>query len=93
MLRDARDSAPYGQRVAEAFYLADFFLDNSIERFLPDKTENPSWDINEKLGRLIRIVTHSEIVRPETAETAMNHAAGAAMQSACLSRQVGGRPY
>jgi deoxycytidylate deaminase len=89
MRRDAKDSAPHGQRVAEAFYLADFFLDNSVERFLPDTTENPNWDINEKLGRLIRIVTHSEIVRPETAETAMNHAAGAAMRSACLSRQVG----
>lgn len=50
---------------------------------------NPDWNINEKLSRLVKIITHSEIVRPEISETAMRHAYGAQMRSACLSRQVG----
>ena len=51
--------------------------------------ENPDWDTHEKLGRLVKILTHSEIVRPDMAEIAIHHAYGAMMQSACLSRQVG----
>jgi deoxycytidylate deaminase len=35
------------------------------------------------------LVTHAAVARPTTAETAMHAAAGAGMQSACLSRQVG----
>jgi deoxycytidylate deaminase len=89
MKRDERAPAPNGQRVSEAFYLADFFVDNTIDRFLEQEEPNPNWDINERLGRLIKIVTHAEIVRPETAETAMSYASAAAMRSACLSRQVG----
>jgi deoxycytidylate deaminase len=33
---------------------------------------------NEYLSRLVKIVSHSEIVRPSTEETAMHHAYGAA---------------
>ena len=35
------------------------------------------------------LVTHAAVARPTTAETAMHAAAGAAMRSACMSRQVG----
>ncbi len=91
MLRDAEAKEKYGQQVADTFHLSDFFVDNTIDRYVdPDKkVGNPDWDTNDRLSRLVSILTHSEIVRPEMAEIAMHHARGAMMQSACLSRQVG----
>jgi len=89
MKRDEKAGPKYGQRVADAFHLSDFFLDNTVNRILKDGIPNEDWDINEKLNRLIRIVIQHGIVRPETAETAMHHASVAGMRSACLSRQVG----
>jgi len=68
--------------------MADFFVDNTVARFI-DREPNEDWDINEKLSRLIRIITGSALVRPDIAETAMNEAHVAAVRSACLSRQVG----
>ena len=38
---------------------------------------------------MTKLVTHADVARPTSAETAMHAAAGAAMSSACLSRQVG----
>lgn len=89
MRRDARAGEKWGQRVSDAFHLSDFFVDNSIERLLPDKSANPHWHINDELKRLIRIVSAKDLVRPTAAETAMHAATAAAMRSACLSRQVG----
>jgi deoxycytidylate deaminase len=89
MQRDAKAREKYGQRVADTFHLSDFFVDNTSDRFVKSGSSNPNWDVAEKLSRLVKIVTHSQVVRPEVEETAMNHAYGAMMQSACLSRQVG----
>ncbi|MBV9570771.1 MAG: hypothetical protein JO056_05985 [Alphaproteobacteria bacterium] len=89
MQRDAKSELKHGQRVSDAFHMSDFFLDNTTERFEKDGQESVHWNINDKLSRLIKIVAQKEIVRPETGETAMHHAYGAAMRSACLSRQVG----
>lgn len=94
MLRDEKDNKTHGQQVAKAFQLADFYVDNTPDRFTYTEAgnvrdENPDWDINEKLQRLVRIVRHEGIERPEIAETAMHHAYSAQMRSACLSRQVG----
>jgi len=89
MNRDAEAKEKHGQHVADTFHLSDFFVDNTTDRLLEHKESNPDWDTNEKLGRLVKIVTHAGIVRPEMAEVAMHHAYGAMMQSACLSRQVG----
>lgn len=88
MARDAKAPQKHGQRVADAFHLADVFLDNTEDRGDPARP-NPAWDIPRQLARLVKIVTHAEIVRPTTAETAMYEAYGAQMRSACLSRQVG----
>lgn len=88
MKRDAKAEEKYGQRVADTFHLADYFLDNTISR-TSGSASNPSWDVLEKLGRLVKIITHAEVIRPEVEETAMHHAHAAMMQSACLSRQVG----
>lgn len=90
MQRDAKAREKYGQRVSDAFHLSDYFLDNSEERFKKDgRTANPDWDIPDQLSRLVKIITHSEVVRPRTSETAMHAAYGAQMRSACMSRQVG----
>jgi deoxycytidylate deaminase len=88
MARDARAKEKFGQRVSDAFHMADFFVDNTVDRFI-DSEPNADWDINEKLSRLIRIMTGADVVRPEISETAMHEAYGAAMRNACLSRQVG----
>lgn len=89
MKRDSKAPEKYGQRVSDAFYLADFFVDNTVDRLLEGGEPNPKWSINEELSRLIKILTASEIVRPTLAETAMHEAYGAGMRSACMSRQVG----
>ena len=88
MARDAKAKEKYGQRVSDAFHMADFFVDNTVDHHI-GREPNEDWDINEKLSRLIKIMTATEVVRPDVAETAMYEAYGAAMRSACLSRQVG----
>lgn len=88
MGRDAGAQEPYGQHVNDAFHLSDFYVDNTPEREIHGEP-NPAWDINEHLSRLVKILIHSELMRPTSAETAMYHASIAAMRSACLSRQVG----
>ncbi|MBF0460942.1 MAG: cytidine deaminase [Magnetococcales bacterium] len=87
MKDDFKSIHPFGQRVGKTFYLADFYVDNSVERTAehPDK----NWEVSEVLSRLIKIVTHTEIVRPDAHETAMYFADCARLSSACLSRQVG----
>lgn len=94
MRRDEKDNARHGQQVAKTFQLADFYVDNTPDRFLYTETgeksqENPDWDINDKLQRLVRIVRGDGIERPMIEETAMHQAYSAQLRSACLSRQVG----
>jgi deoxycytidylate deaminase len=89
MDRDAHANEKHGQRVSDAFHMADFFVDNTIAQYREDGSANGDWDINEKLSRLIKIITHAEVTRPTMAETAMHQAHGASLRSACLSRQVG----
>lgn len=83
--RDADDSAnTHGQHVTEAFFEADFFVDNTFS----DPTDEKQL-LDEALGRLISIISHDRVVRPSIEETAMHHAHSARVRSACLSRQVG----
>ncbi|WP_218016217.1 anti-phage dCTP deaminase [Sphingomonas asaccharolytica] len=89
MKRDAKAASRFGQRVTDAFHLSDFFIDNTPDRTTDSGAANPDWNVNDHLSRLVKIVSHSEIVRPSTEETAMHHAYGAGLRSACLSRQVG----
>jgi deoxycytidylate deaminase len=89
MKRDSKAPEKNGQRVSDAFHLSDFFVDNTEKRILKDNKPNPKWEVSQDLQRLVRLVTHAAVERPTTAETAMHAAAGAAMRSACLSRQVG----
>jgi deoxycytidylate deaminase len=87
--RDRKAKEKYGQRVDDAFHLADYFVDNTPNQKNENGSENISWHVPDNLTRFIRILTHSEIERPEIAETAMYAAEGAKLRSACLSRQVG----
>jgi hypothetical protein len=53
MKRDEKDNLTHGQQVAKAFQLADFYVDNTPDRFVYTETgekldENPEWDINER---------------------------------------------
>ena len=93
MKNDAKSSHNFGQRVEKTFYMADFYIDNSEDKFLPGTLDNlrsnPNWKTADELSRLIKIVTHSEIVRPNLNEMAMYFADCARLSSACLSRQVG----
>ncbi|HFE46839.1 MAG TPA: cytidine deaminase, partial [Nannocystis exedens] len=89
MRRDAKDTLKYGQRVSGAFHLAHYFLNNSEERKDSDGRPNKDWKLPEQLTRLKQILTHHDVIRPFTSETAMFAAQGAQLRSACLSRQVG----
>lgn len=92
MKRDENAPEAHGQKVADTFHLADYFVDNTVVRFIKMggvKEENKEWDVPDQLGRLVDILTHSRIIRPRPDEMGMFHAYGARMRSSCLSRQVG----
>ncbi|WP_380785052.1 hypothetical protein [Sphingomonas sp. R86521] len=93
MKRDEKAEQKHGQQVSSTFHLADFFVENSVPRFLQNAADesrpNPDWTVVDELGRLVDVLSHSKIIRPRPNETAMYHAYGARMRSACLSRQVG----
>ena len=89
MLRDADDKKKHGQHVADAFHLADFFVDNTVDRYLANKETNRNWKASENLSRLVKLMVATDLIRPVLAETAMYHAFSSQLQSACLSRQVG----
>lgn len=81
--RDEKDVGhDYGQGVRDAFYLADFFLENNI-------TTIDGTNMNADIERFVKLLLGSDVVRPALDERAMYHAHAAALQSACLSRQVG----
>jgi deoxycytidylate deaminase len=85
VMRDADDvDKRHGQHVTEAFYEADFFIDNTAQ-----DAANDRYLLDEECGRLIDIISHSRVVRPTIEETAMHHAHSARVRSACMSRQVG----
>jgi deoxycytidylate deaminase len=88
MKRDEDAVQDWGQKVSKTFHMADFFIDNTPDRFVKDK-ENPNWVVPDKLGRLVDVLIGNKIVRPLPSETGMFHANGAQLRSACLSRQVG----
>lgn len=85
MDRDSDDSSrKHGQHVTEAFYEADFFIDNTRDD--PNGTKNL---LDTDLSRFVSIIAHDRVERPTIEETAMHHAHSARVRSACLSRQVG----
>ena len=83
MDRDEKDTGnPHGQQVRDAFYLADYFVDNNV-------LSPAGVRLNDDLQRFIDLILGKNLVRPTDAERGIFHAHAAALQSACLSRQVG----
>lgn len=83
--RDADDvSKKHGQHVTEAFFEADFFINNTAH-----DSDDIQRLLDEKCSRLVDIISHANVVRPTIEETAMHHAHSARVRSACMSRQVG----
>lgn len=83
MERDEKDQGrKHGQQVRDAFYLADFFIDNNA-------TSQSGETLNGDLCRFVSLLLGTGLVRPNKSERAMYHAHAAALQSSCLSRQVG----
>lgn len=81
MDRDERDKKlKHGQRVRDAFYLADFFIDNS---------KSGAVRLNTDIDRFTDLILGNELLRPSSAEAGMYAAHTAALRSSCLSRQVG----
>ncbi|WP_333822015.1 anti-phage dCTP deaminase [Pinisolibacter sp.] len=81
--RDEKDAKNHhGQQVRDAFYVADYFLDNS-------EKSSGGENLTDDLLRFCNLVLGNSLVRPKAAEKGMYHAHSAALQSSCLSRQVG----
>lgn len=81
--RDEKDGTnSHGQQVRDAFYLADYFVDNSED-------SNTGEHLTEDITRFSQLLLGTQLIRPTLSERAMYHAHAAALQSSCLSRQVG----
>ena len=66
----------HGQNVRDAFYLADFFIDATV-------------DVRNQASRYFRLLFGDPFVTPTSDEYGMFHAKAASLRSADLSRQVG----
>lgn len=84
ILRDENEDSPYGQKVRETFYNADFFIRNDQDNDL---------GILKALHRYADILLNVNVHTPNQHEAAMYTATSAAAKSACLSRQVGSAIY
>lgn len=83
MDRDEKDGDNLnGQQVRDAFYLADYFIDNNFK-------SADGANITADLKRFSQLLLGTDLVRPTLGERAMYHAHAAGLQSSCLSRQVG----
>lgn len=83
MDRDDKDTKnKHGQRVRDVFHLADFFLNNS-----QDSVEGSA--MSGDIQRFVDLLLDQGLVRPTQSERAMYIAYASALQSSCLSRQVG----
>jgi deoxycytidylate deaminase len=81
--RDEKDSDHnHGQQVRDAFFLADYFLDNN-------QRSGNAKRLSDDLERLVSLLLGTDLVRPRGHETGMFCAHAAALRSSCLSRQVG----
>lgn len=83
MARDAKDRGnSSGQSVTDAFHQGDFFLDNNTEG--PDGA-----GMNLDIKRFLSLILGQGLTRPTASEKAIYVAHASALQSSCLSRQVG----
>ncbi len=84
MKRDEDENELTGQHVSQTAHLADYFIRNN--------TENIE-SLNKPVERFLQVIFRTNLHTPNADETGMMKAASAAIQSACLSRQVGAAIY
>jgi deoxycytidylate deaminase len=77
--RDSGEVATFGQKTRKIFVDSNFFICN--DRKLDE--------LNAKLKRFLHLIFATKIHTPLRAESAMYEASSAALNSACMSRQVG----
>jgi deoxycytidylate deaminase len=80
--QDSGEEIANGQSVRDTFPLADIFLRASENTDSEDA-------IQKKVDRFLSLIFDIDVVTPTKEETAMYRASTAALNSACLSRQVG----
>lgn len=84
MKKDHQDDESFGQQVSKTAHLADFFIRNH-----KDTRESLRGSVN----RFLEVVFGTSLHTPTFDEQGMMRAASAALESACLSRQVGASIY
>ena len=84
MKKDQQDDDAYGQQVSKTAHRADFFIRNHLD--IRDNLE-------KSIKRFLAVIFGVELHTPTFEEQGMMKAAAAAVQSACLSRQVGAAIY
>jgi deoxycytidylate deaminase len=77
--RDAGELATFGQMTRKIFVEADLFIRNDVK---------PA-DLRDRLERFLNIIFDTAIHTPTRSEAAMYEAGAAALNSGCMSRQVG----
>ena len=78
--KDSGEELQHGQSVRKTFPKADYFLRTG---------QGDRRTVRNRLDRFVKLAFRLGVETPTTAESAMYHAASAAVRSACLSRQVG----
>ena len=84
MRRDQQDDESTGQQVSKTAHRADYFIRNHSDTRDRLKTS---------VNRFFDVIFEQELHTPTFEEKGMMKAAAAALQSACLSRQVGAAIY
>lgn len=84
MKRDQQDDDSHGQQVSKTAYLADYFIRNH---------HSTRDNLRKSVERFLEVVFCSRLHTPTFEEQGMIRAAAAALESACMSRQVGASIY
>lgn len=84
MRRDQQDDESSGQQVSKTAHRADYFIRNHSD------TRDT---LKRSVGRFFDVIFEQELHTPTFEEEGMMKAGAAALQSACLSRQVGAAIY
>lgn len=84
MKRDQKDEESTGQQVSKTAHLADYFIRNH---------EDTRDRLKKSVDRFLEVIFGTQLHTPTFDEQGMMRAASAALESACLSRQVGAAIY
>jgi len=80
MERDRKEDEKNGQQLEKTLQLSDYFIKNIQQNIA---------SLNSQIDRFINIIHQTKVITPTKEEYGMYTAYSAALESACLSRQVG----